>query len=631
MTSANIRNFAIIAHVDHGKSTLSDRLMELTGAVPKRQMQNQLLDSNPIERERGVTIKLAPVTMRYKIRNPKSEIRNKSQIQNSNNQNGFEFRDSNFEFADSTYTLNLIDTPGHVDFSYEVERSLAACEGAILLVDSTQGIQAQTLAHAQTARRLGLTIIPAVNKIDLPTASPQTVILELTDIFGYRSGEISLISAKTGQGIPQLLDRIVAEIPPPSGLENSPLRALIFNSAFDPHLGVVAFVRIVDGQLTAKNQLQLLSNKVVCFPKEIGIFAPQRQPAADLSTGQVGYIATGLKDLSQVRVGDTIAAIQNSEFRIQNLIPLPGYRRPRPMVFADVYPVENIGYQQFVDGIAKLRLEDGSLTSKPIHSPVLGPGLRLGFLGLFHIEITKERLIREQNIDTVFTLPTVEYSVVLTKGQTLLIQNPNEFPDPSAIRQINEPMADVTIFTPSEFIGPLMQILSDRRGIYLNTSYLGGRARLSYHIPLSELITGLFDAIKSVSRGFASIDYQIIAPQPVAAVKLVILVNHQPVESLTRIVVRQKARSIGIKMVETLKDLLPSQQFAVPIQAQVGGEILARADKKAVRKDVTAKLYGGDQTRKDKLLKKQKKGKKRLAKFGRVVLPDSLLSRLLTG
>ena len=623
-----IRNFCIIAHIDHGKSTLSDRLMELTGAVPKRQMQNQLLDSNPIERERGVTIKLAPVTMQYKIRNPKSEIRNKSEIQNQNNQNGFEIRDSNFEFADSTYTLNLIDTPGHVDFSYEVERSLAACEGAILLVDATQGIQAQTLAHAQKAASLGLTVIPVLNKIDLPTARPQTVTKELQDIFGYRPEEISLISAKTGQGIGQLLDRIVKEIPPPSGLRNSSLRALIFNSAFDPHLGVVAFIRVVDGTLNPNSQLILLSNKVSCFPKEIGIFAPQRQPTAALSTGQVGYIATGLKDLAQVRVGDTLTSfgLRPSAF----VLPLPGYRQPQPMVFADVYPAKNIGYQQFVDGVAKLRLEDSSLTSKPIHSPVLGPGLRLGFLGLFHIEITKERLIREQNIDTVFTLPTVEYSIVLTNGQTLPIQNPNEFPDPSTIHQVSEPMTDVSIFTPEEFIGPLMRVLNDHRGKYINTSYLGQRAQLSYHVPLSELITGLFDAIKSVSRGFGSIDYQMIAPQPIDAVKLTILVNHDPVESLSRVVIRQKARQIGTKMVEILKDLLPPQQFTVPIQAQVGGEVLARADKKAVRKDVTAKLYGGDQTRKDKLLKKQKKGKKRLAKFGRVVLPDSILTRLFT-
>ena len=607
MTSANIRNFAIIAHVDHGKSTLSDRLMELTGTVPKRQMQNQLLDSNPIERERGVTIKLAPVTMKY--RSPSSFFLLPSSL------------------SDSEFILNLIDTPGHVDFSYEVDRSLAACEGAILLVDATQGIQAQTLAHAQKALELGLTIIPAINKIDLPTARPETVLAELKDVFGYRPEETSLISAKTGRGVGQLLDRIVTEIPPPAGWENSPLRALIFNSAFDHHLGVIAFVRIVDGGLTAKNQLQLLSNKVVCFPKEIGIFTPQRQPIVTLATGQVGYIATGLKDITQVRVGDTLTLfpLPSSFFPA-----LPGYRPPQPMVFADVYPAENVSYEQFVDGVAKLRLQDASLTSKPIHSQILGPGLRLGFLGLFHIEITKERLIREQNIPTVFTLPTVQYSVESTNGKTLLIQNPNEFPDPSTIRQINEPVADVTVFSPAEFIGSLMQVLSDHRGIYFNTSYLGDRARLSYHVPLSELISGLFDAIKSVSRGFASIDYQIIAPQPVDAVKLTILVNHQPVESLSHIIVREKARQIGTKMVETLKDLLPPQQFAVPIQAVVGGEVLARADKKAVRKDVTAKLYGGDQTRKDKLLKKQKKGKKRLAKFGRVNIPDSLLSRLLT-
>jgi GTP-binding protein LepA len=597
VSQENIRNFAIIAHVDAGKSTLSDRLMELTGAVPERQLRQQMLDTNPIERERGVTIKLAPVTMSYRLRA-------------------------------TSYVLNLIDTPGHVDFSYEVERSLAACEGAILLVDAAQGIQAQTLAHAQKAADLGLTVIPAVNKIDLLTAQPQTVTKELKDIFGYRPEEISLVSAKTGQGVPQLLDRIVKEIPSPAGLENVPLRALIFNSAYDRHLGVIAFIRVVDGALTAADQLQLLSNKVDCFPKEIGIFTPTRMPQQSLTAGQVGYIATGLKDISQVCVGDTLT--QLTTYNSQLTTPLPGYRQPQPMVFADVYPAETVGYEHFVAGVAKLRLQDASLTAKPVHSQVLGPGLRLGFLGLFHIEITKERLVREQNIDTVFTLPTVQYSVELTNGKSLAVQNPNEFPDSSTIKQIKEPVTDVSIFTPAGFIGPLMQVLTDHRGIYLDTSYLGDRARLSYHLPLSELISGLFDAVKSVSRGFGSIDYHIIAPQPIDAVKLTILVNHEAVQSLSRIVVREKARQTGTKMVETLKDLLPPQQFAVPIQAAVGGEILARADKKAVRKDVTAKLYGGDQTRKDKLLKKQKKGKKRLAKFGRVVLPDAVLFRLLT-
>lgn len=615
MNQEDIRNFSIIAHVDHGKSTLSDRFLEFTGTVQKRDLREQMLDTNPIERERGVTIKLAPVTMRFKWKDENGKMKIISPADLST---------SNFHLS----TFNLIDTPGHVDFSYEVERSLAACEGAILLVDATQGIQAQTLAHAQKAAELGLTIIPAINKIDLESANRGQVLSEMKEVFGYLPHDVSFISAKTGQGVSELLSRIVRDVPAPHGAPKQPLRALVFNSSFDQHLGVIAFVRIVDGALHSGIPLSFLSSSLKFNPKEIGIFTPNRTPTETLDAGQVGYIATGLKDIRSVHVGDTVTAIQHSAFRIQNLTPLPGYREPKPTVYSDVYPDEGVTYQQLQDAVDRLRLSDASLATSPIYSPALGAGLRLGFLGLFHLDITKERLGREYGIETLFTLPTVEYDVHLTNGEKLTVKNPKELPDPSAVTEIFEPIARVSLFTPTEFIGGLMKVLQSRRGVYHTTIYLGNRARLLYLVPLSELVSGLFDEIKSASRGFATLDYEVVAPQKVSAVKLDILINNKRVDSLSRIVVSEKAYAIGKLMVEKLKDLLPPQQFALPIQAAVGGTILARETKKALRKDVTAKLYGGDQTRKDKLLKKQKKGKKRIALFGRVSIPDEVFSAM---
>lgn len=602
MEQKNIRNFAIIAHVDHGKSTLSDRLLELTGTIEKRLMREQLLDSNPIERERGVTIKLAPVTMEYRAKGQHS-------------------------LSSDVYQLNLIDTPGHVDFGYEVERSLAACEGALLLIDATQGIQAQTLAHAQKAAQLGITLIPVINKIDLVTAERASVLKELADMFGYQEKDVSFISAKTGAGVDELLRRIIRDIPAPSGHADSTLRALVFNSTFDQHLGVIAFIRIVDGQLTARNPLSFISSNMVITPKEVGYFAPGRTPIAALATGQVGYIATGLKDIHRIRIGDTVTSLSPKPCSLPPS-PLPGYRRPQPTVYADVYPAGDVAYTQFVEAVGRLTLSDSSLTSAPIHSPVLGPGLRLGFLGLFHIEITKERLAREHDMETIFTLPTVEYSVTLTSGIIKVVRNPNEFPDPSEISCIYEPIARVSLFAPETALGSLMQALEHRRGTYLNTSYLGSRIQLLYNVPLAELVSGLFDDIKSASHGFATMDYELIKPHPVDAVKLAILLNHEPIESLCRIVVKSQARSIGIQMVTKLKELLPPQQFAVPIQAMVGGDVVARETRSALRKDVIAKLYGGDQTRKDKLLKKQKKGKAKMKEFGRVNIPDDVLTKM---
>lgn len=591
-----IRNFAIIAHVDHGKSTLSDRILELTGTVEKRLMREQVLDSHPIERERGVTIKLAPVTMHYTIRG-------------------------------TNYMLNLIDTPGHVDFSYEVERSLVACEGAVLLVDVTQGVQAQTIAHLRKAQQANLVIIPTINKIDIASAGTEDVLHELSQLFEYQPNDVCYVSAKTGQGVPLLLDRIVTTIPSPGGASAAPLRALVFNSSFDSHLGVIAFVRIIDGQLQARQKLTLLSSNLTFNPKEIGIFSPQRKPIHTLSTGQVGYVATGLKTIQDIHVGDTITIYPNDSLK-QHVHSLPGYKEPKPAIYADVYPAEGFEYQQLTDAVARLGLSDSSLSSKSVFSNALGPGLRLGFLGLFHVDITKQRLKMDYGIPTILSVPTVSYLVRLTNGLSTSIENPNDLPDSSAILEILEPQAQVTIMTPSTYIGPLMKVFEQRRGNYQSILYLGNKAQLRYIIPLSELITGTFDEVKSVSSGYATVDYEYGEFAPVDAVKLSIMINHEPVDSLTRIVVRGQAERIGRSMVEKLKEILPAQQFAVPIQAAIGSSIIARETKKALRKDVTAKLYGGDQTRKDKLLKKQKKGKKRMEKFGKVTVSDTVITTI---
>lgn len=636
MPSINIRNFAIIAHVDHGKSTLSDRLMEFTGTVEKRQMQEQILDSNPIERERGVTIKLAPVTMEWKNKTVDDRRLNivvedrKSKMENHLPSILYPQPPSSiFNHLSSHFILNLIDTPGHVDFAYEVDRSLAACEGAILLIDATQGIQAQTLAHAQRALNQNLYLIPVINKIDLSNANVPESLIELNNAFGFKEEEISLISAKTGQGVENLIQRIITELPPPKGNHDFPLRGLIFNSTYDQHLGVIAFVRIVDGTLETSEKLSLLASGQNFLPKEIGIFTPNRMPTDRLETGQVGYIATGLKDIRRVKAGDTVTDVnRKSLIANRDIQPLPGYQEPKPSLYADLYPDEGEDFKRFVEGFEKLKLSDASLSSRQIFSQVLGPGLQCGFLGLFHLEITRERLEKEFGLPTIMTLPTVEYSAQTSDGQTLTIKNANDFPDPSRIIQVQEPMTKTLIFTPQEYLGPLMQIAESRRGKYLNTNFVGNRTQLTYIIPLAELVNGMFDEVKSASRGFATMDYDIIGQEPVEAVKLTILLNHEPAESLSRIIVKSKARAIGKQMVEKLKELMPSQQFAVPIQAAIGAEIIARETKPALRKDVTAKLYGGDQTRKDKLLKKQKKGKKRLSKFGKVRLESSIVTSL---
>lgn len=565
-----IRNFAIIAHIDSGKTTLTDRLLQATHAVAARDFHDRLLDANPIEQERGVTIKLAPVTM-------------------------------NYELHATRYLLNLIDTPGHVDFSYEVDRSLAACEGAILLIDGTRGIQAQTLSSAHKAVNLGLHLIPAINKIDLPSANIDQCLRQLDDVFGFRPEEVSRVSAKTGQGVDDLLARVITDIPAPQGNPAAPLRALVFNSTYDDHLGVIAFVRVFAGCLKPTES------------QKVGIFTPSRRPVDQLTTGQVGYLATGLKDIRGLHLGAT-----------------PAYHPPQPVVFVDTYPADATAYENLVAAVAKLRLSDASLTARPIHSTTLGSGLRLGCLGLFHIDITRERLAREYQVSTLITTPTVEYLILLTNGQTLTVTSPKDLPDPASIRSISEPWVKITLITPPACIGSLMQILEHRRGIYATTGYFGNQAQLVYRLPLAELITGLIDQVKSVSQGYASFDYASIPSQPVDLVKLDILVHHQPVDSLSRLVVTDQALRLGRHLVAKLKEIMPPSQFAVPIQAVINGQVIARETKSALRKDVTAKLYGGDQTRKDKLLTKQKKGKQLLAQTGHVYLSSRVLTQLAT-
>lgn len=595
MDQKQIRNFSIIAHIDHGKTTLTDRLMHTTGTVEKRVLSERMLDSNPIEKERGVTIKLAPVTMNYSL-------------------------DS------EQYTLNLIDTPGHVDFAYEVERSLAACEAAVLLIDASQGIQAQTVAHTYKAVDLGLHIIPVLNKIDLDSAEVDKTLAELEEVFGFKKEEISLLSAKSGSGVEDLLERIIKEVPPPKGDELAVTRSLVFNSTFDAHLGVIAFIRVVDGSISKDQPLFLVESKKNLEVKEMGIFSPDRNPKDKLETGQVGYIASGLKDIKDLRVGDTLTIDQ----RPIAITPLPGYQTPQHTVYADLYPAEDGNFHELKDALEKLQLTDASLSSKTVHSPVLGSGFRLGFLGIFHIEITKERLFRDQGVSTILTNPTVEYQVTTTSGKEMIIQNPNDFPDPSQITLIKEPMTKTTVISPEKFMGGIIELLQKHRGIYKNTTYIGGRAQLTYDLPLAELISGLFDELKSVSQGYATLDYELIDHQPVNAVKLRILLNQEEIIPLSRIVVSSQADIIGRKLVSEIKELLPRHVFAVPIQAAVGGKVIARETKPASRKDVTAKLYGGDRTRRDKLLKKQKKGKKRLATFGKVNIPESVLTKLAT-
>ncbi len=590
-----IRNFSIIAHVDHGKSTLADRLLELTGTVNPREMQEQVLDSMDLERERGVTIKASPVRMLYTA--PDGE----------------------------TYELNLIDTPGHVDFTYEVSRALAACEGAILVVDASQGIEAQTLANLFMALEHDLEIVPVVNKIDLPAARPDEVAEEVANLLGVDESEVLRVSAKEGINVDKVLEAVVERIPPPSGDANAPLRALIFDSQYDPYKGVVASVRVVDGHLKQGEALRMMSTGADFEPLEVGIFAPNMQPTGELGAGEVGYVATGLKSVRDARVGDTITLADTPAAE-----PLPGYKPLKPMVFAGIYPVESDDYNALRDALEKLQLNDAALVFEPEVSQALGFGFRAGFLGMFHMEIVQERLEREYGLDVLFTAPSVAYKVLTTDGNELTIHSPADLPEPTKIAEILEPWVRLEIYTPAEYIGPLMDLVMKRRGIFKRQDYVDQRrVILVYEIPLSEILVDFYNELKARSRGYASMDYEFIEYRPADLVKLDILVAGQPVDALSVIVHREDAYRKGQKLVSLMKEVIPRQLFDVPIQAAIGKKVISRATVKALRKDVLAKCYGGDVTRKRKLLERQKRGKKRLKMVGHVEIPQEAFMSVL--
>ncbi|MGH2592677.1 MAG: translation elongation factor 4 [Anaerolineae bacterium] len=595
MDERHIRNFCIIAHIDHGKSTLADRLLEHTGTISERDMTAQVLDSMDLEREKGVTIKASAVRMAHTSR------------------------------SGEQYELNMVDTPGHVDFTYEVSRALNACEGAILVVDASQGIEAQTLANLYLALDADLTIIPVVNKIDLPSARPDEIAAEIEHVLGVPANDVLRVSAKLGLGIDDLLEAIVARVPQPKGDPDAPLRALIFDSHYDAFKGVIAYVRLIDGAIERKTRLRFMASSAETDPLELGIFAPTMKPAGGLEAGEVGYVATGLKTIRDCRVGDTITSVHRPA-----AAPLPGYRPVKPMVFAGLYPIETDDYHALKDALEKLQLNDASLVYEPETSQALNFGFRCGFLGLFHMEIIQERLEREYDLDIIATAPSVEYEVLKTDGATIVIDSPAALPDPSSIEEIREPWMKVQVFTPAEYVGPVMDLVIHRRGEQAGMEYLDpNRVMLTYRLPLSEMIVDFHDQLKSRTRGYASMDYTFEGYRAGDLQKMDILINEAPVDALGLIVHKDQAYEKGSAITRKMKDVIPSQQFAVPIQAAVGGRIIARATVRAVRKDVLAKCYGGDVTRKRKLLEKQKAGKKRMKMIGTVELPQEAFLAIL--
>ncbi len=590
----HIRNFCIIAHIDHGKSTLADRLLQLTGTISERDMSAQVLDSMDLEREKGVTIKASAVRMYYTAKD------------------------------NQKYELNLIDTPGHVDFGYEVSRALKACEGAVLVVDATQGIEAQTLANLYQALDAELTIIPVINKIDLPSARPDEVAEDVGSLLGVDPETVIQVSAKEGLNVEAILEAIVQRVPPPNDADDAPLRALIFDSHYDSYKGVVAYIRVIEGSLKSTDVLRMMITKTDMRPVEIGIFAPVMKPTQTLGSGEVGYIATGFKTVHECRVGDTItrAAAPATE-------PLPGYRTPKPMVFAGIYPVEADSYTDLRESLEKLQLNDASLTFAPETSQALGFGFRAGFLGLFHMEIIQERIEREYDLDVLFTAPSVEYEVVKLDGETLTIDSPAELPD-EGVQEIREPWMNIEIITPTDYYGPIMELVIKRRGIFKQQEYPAPhRVQLDFEIPLSEIIVDFFDLLKSRTKGYASLDYQFLEYRADLLQKLEILVNGEPVDALAAIVYEKDAYHKGQRLITKLKELIPRQLFDVAVQASSGGRIISRANVKATRKDVLAKCYGGDISRKKKLLEKQKKGKKRLKMIGNVEIPQDAFMAVL--
>mgnify|MGYP000780651046 FL=1 len=591
----NIRNFCIVAHIDHGKSTLADRLLELTQSVAKRDMEEQILDSMDLERERGITIKAHAVTLYYTAKDGKE------------------------------YELNLIDTPGHVDFNYEVSRSLAACEGAVLIVDASQGIEAQTLANTYLAVDHGLELLPVINKIDLPSAEPERVKKEIEDVIGIPAEDAPMISAKTGLNVEEVLERIITDIPAPKGDKNAPLTALVFDSYYDPYKGVVVFFRVMSGKLKTGDKIRMMATNADFETVEIGRKrATSMEPCDVLEAGEVGYLTASIKTVNEARVGDTVTLSDNPAEK-----PLEGYRKVNPVVFCGIYPADGAKYPDLREALEKLSLNDASLLFEPESSKALGFGFRCGFLGLLHMEIIEERLEREYNLDLVTTAPSVEYKFLLTNGETVTVDNPTNYPDPAVIAEALEPVADVHIYSPSEYVGSIMQLCEERRGVYTDMKYMGDRVDIHYILPTGEIVYDFFDALKSRTKGYASYDYEAKGYEKSKLVKLDVMLAGDVVDALSFIVHSDNAYARARRIAEKLKDYIPRQLFEVPIQVAVSGKIIARETVKALRKDVLAKCYGGDISRKKKLLEKQKEGKKRMRRLGSVEVPQEAFMAVL--
>ncbi len=595
METKQIRNFCIIAHIDHGKSTIADRIIELSGNVAKRDMKEQILDKMDLERERGITIKLNAILLNYKYKN-------------------------------QIYDLHLIDTPGHVDFTYEVSRSLAACEGAVLVVDAAQGIEAQTLANVFLAMENDLTIIPVINKIDLPNADVEKVKREIKEVLGYSEDEIILTSGKTGEGIENLLQAVIERVPAPQGDKNASLKALVFDSYFDSYRGVIALIRVVEGTLHIGDKIKMFSTKKEYEVIELGVYRPQEEKVKTLEAGCVGFFGASIKNIEDIHVGDTVTSVNNSCKE-----SFPGYKPLKPMVFCGIYPIDSNKYLDLRDALEKLKLNDSSLSFEPETSVSLGFGFRCGFLGLLHLEIIEERIEREFKINLIATSPSVVYEVTLTDQTVVTIQSPSKFPDRQKIQEIKEPYIKTNIFLPLEYVGPVMELCQNKRGNYINLEYIDKtRVNLHYELPLSEIVYDFFDKLKSITKGYASFDYELIGYKSSDLVKMEIVINKEPVDALATIVHRQFAYEKGKIIVENLKEIIPRQMFEVPIQALIGSKAIARADIKAMRKNVLAKCYGGDITRKKKLLEKQKEGKKRMKTIGSVEIPQEAFLAVLS-
>jgi len=584
----NLRNFSIIAHIDHGKSTLADRLIQFCGGLTQREMKEQVLDSMQLERERGITIKAQTVRLNYKS-------------EDGNN-----------------FVLNLMDTPGHVDFAYEVSRSLAACEGSILIVDSTQGVEAQTLANAYQAINNNHEIIPVLNKIDLPSSEPTRIKNQIEEILGIDSQDAALISAKTGEGIKELLDKIVNHLPPPSGYKDKPLKCMLVDSWYDSYLGVVVLVRVIDGELKKNQKIRFMAAGVTHTIDRVGIFSPKPKEVSSLGPGEIGFINSGIKSASDCKVGDTITDDRNPTLK-----PFPGFKPSQPVVFCGMFPVDSDDYEHLRDSMVKLALNDSSFSYEPEVSPALGYGFRCGFLGLLHLEIIRDRLEIEFNLELVTTAPSVVYKINMKDGRIIDLHNPTDMPDPVKINNIEEPWIKATIIVPDEYLGTVLELCTSKRGIQNNLSYVGSRAMIEYKLPLNEVVFDFYDRLKSITRGYASFDYELAGYKVNDLVKVSVMINGDPVDALSLIAHRDRSQSRGRALCERLKDLIPRQQFKVAIQAAIGGKIIARETVASFRKDVTQKLYGGDVTRKNKLLDKQKKGKKRMRQFGKVDIPQN--------